>query len=164
MERTHNGSSDPGPRRGLAGDMRRIREGSQATAAELRDFLQNFRGKSPQEALGLVAQSGLAQGIVMSTLGSLVLLVVFTALPYAMRPAVAEQSPAKPDAAAAATPAQPAASTPQASAAAPAATAPAGAPAGAEQALEKLGETETKTADPKKNPLDNLDNLLDDAK
>jgi hypothetical protein len=139
--------------------LHRVKEGGQATAAELREFLQTFRGKSPQEALGLVAQSGLAQGVVISSLGTLVLLVVFTAVPYAMRPAIAQTSASQ--AAPAAGPAKPAATD---AAAAPATAALPGAPPNAEQALEKIGETETKAADPKKNPLDQLDNLLDEAK
>jgi len=165
MERKHNGSPDIAPlRSGLSKDFNRIREGSAATADELREFIQGLRGKSAQEVLGEVAQSGLAQGVVLSTLATFAILLTFTIIPYAMaNPAAEKEKPAEataqaqtesPPAAAAATPAAPAAT-------ANAAPLPTGAPPNAAEALEKLGETEVRQADPNKNPLDNLDNLLD---
>ena len=164
MERKHNGSPDLGPRRGgIAGDFERAREGTTATAEELREFMRNFRGKNPQEVLGLVAKSGLVQGVGISVVGTLIVMLTLTVIPYVW----SQQAPKTGAKAAAAKPtekpaAQAAAATPAvASGAASPAT---GAAGNAQQTLDKLGESETKTADPGKNPLDNLDNLLDDTK
>src|SRR5687768_7042887 len=68
--------------RGLAGDLGRIKRDGTATAAELQKFLQDLKGKSPQEVLGSVAQSRLLQSVVQASLWSLVLIGVFTAGPY----------------------------------------------------------------------------------
>jgi FKBP-type peptidyl-prolyl cis-trans isomerase len=50
----------------------------------LQDFLTQVRGKSPQAVLGIVAASGLTQGIILSTLATAVVLLIFTALPFYM--------------------------------------------------------------------------------
>ena len=65
-----------------SGEVARLKEGTRATMAELQEFLGEARGKSPQEVLGLVAASGLAQGIALSTLATAFVLLVFTAVPY----------------------------------------------------------------------------------
>ena len=150
---------------GIVRDVRRIRAGSAMTAAELREFIRQFKGKSPQEVLGTLAQSGLTQAVALATLGCATLVAVFTILPYAWGKMPGETRPerkatAASPAAASASPEQPAASVPQT---ATEASSPA---AGASQdLLDKLGEGDAKTSDPRSNPLeDSADDLLKDLK
>ncbi len=153
-------SRDPvEPQPGMRRDLRRAREGTFATAVELREFVQNLKGKSPQEVLGAVANSGLAQGVVLSSLITLIVMAVFTIGPYFW---YEKPKPVQKEPVAAAQPVAPVATT--ASPAEKSRAATQSAAANAQQTLEKLGETETKTADPKVNPLDNLDDLLDTKK
>lgn len=156
-------SSEPSlPPAGLRRDLKRAREGAFATAAELREFVQNLHGKSPQEVLGAVANSGLAQGVGLATVGTVILMAIFTVGPYLLTPKVQPKSKT-----AAAVTSEPAAIGNAASAAKTAeksARPSKDASSNAQQTLEKMGETETKTADPKVNPLDNLDDLLDTKK
>ena len=160
-------SSDPAKSpSGLRGDLHRARAGAFATTAELREFVHNLRGKSPQEVLGAVANSGLAQGVGLATFGTIVLMGVFTVLPYFIyggKAAAAAALTAKKAAAAATTPGSTAeaAATTTDDKAAPASK---NASSNAQQTLDKMGESETKQADPKVNPLDNLDDLLDTKK
>lgn len=63
--------------------LRRLGADVAASGDELREFLQQFRGKSPQEVLGLVASSGLVRATCMAAAGCVVLVAVFTVLPYA---------------------------------------------------------------------------------
>ncbi len=140
----------------VAGQPRRLKADAAATAEELRQFIAKMHGKSPQEVLGTVAQSGLTKGIVTSVIGAFVILVVFTVGPFLVNKFSAETAPA-----ATAKPLQ-----------APVQAEPTPAPAAEPQAvpeeadLEKatdaMGIGETKPADPDENPLDNkLDSLLD---
>ena len=161
-------SSDPvNSPPGLRGDLHRARAGAFATTAELREFVHNLRGKSPQEVLGAVANSGLAQGVGLATFGTIILMGVFTVLPYYMYGGKAAATAAAKKATAAAA-AAPDPVTDRTAAAAP--TDDKGAPASknassnAQQTLDKMGESETKQADPKVNPLDNLDDLLETKK
>ena len=62
---------------------RTLRENSAATARELSDFLAKMKGKPPQEVLGVIAQSGLARGLILSTVAIALLLLVGTAAPFA---------------------------------------------------------------------------------
>lgn len=62
---------------------RGLRENSAATARELSEFLAKMKGKPPQEVLGVIAQSGLARGLVLSTVAITLLLLVGTAAPFA---------------------------------------------------------------------------------
>src|SRR5207249_3289066 len=55
-----------------------------ASAAELRECLTRMHGKPPQEVLGLVAQSGLARAMFLSTLITLAVVAVLTAVPFAL--------------------------------------------------------------------------------
>lgn len=163
-------SPETRPPRGLARDIHTARRGAQASAEELRQYVAQFRGKSPQEMLGLVAGSSLVQGTVLATIVTVVFLAAFTIGPYMwnkMSPPVAKAPPPK-----AAAPAP--AATPNASAPAPAVaagTAAAPVPAATvsvpkDPVLERLGIGEVKMADPKaKNPLDGgADDLLKDIK
>ena len=62
---------------------RGLRENSAATARELSEFLAKMKGKPPQEVLGVIAQSGLARGLILSTVAIALLLLVGTAAPFA---------------------------------------------------------------------------------
>src|SRR5690349_13965485 len=77
---------------GIATDITRLKEASAGSAAEMRDFVRSLKGRSPQEVLGLVAQSSLLSGVIQATLGCIVLIAVFTVGPYAM----GKMAPAKP--------------------------------------------------------------------
>jgi hypothetical protein len=149
---------------GVVRDLKRLKSDGAATVAELREFIGQMRGKSPQEMLGLVANSGLAWSIVLATLLFVALLVAGTVIPYALKdrtndaakPAtgptmVAEDGAPQPD------DAQPAETAP-----AETSVDTAGGEMDAEKAIKALGIDETRTADPEKNPLeDKLDKLLD---
>lgn len=156
---------------GIGRDVQQIREGSTASAAELREFLQQMKGKAPQEVLGMIAQSSLVQSTVIATLGCLVLLVAGSAVPWALAKAsppptataVANETPAKP--------AEPAASAPQPTATPPAEAIPteptgmSAKPKGTEDdLLDRLGVGETIETDANVNPLDKDDDLLKDIK
>lgn len=158
------------PPRGLARDIHTAREGAKASAAELREYVAKFRGKSPQEMLGLVAGSSLVQGTILATVITVVFLAAFTVGPYVwkkMSPPVAKAPPPKPAAAAPAATSTAPAPIASATAAKPIATASAAPPNAAppDPVLDRLGIGEAKTADPKKNPLDaGADDLLKDLK
>jgi hypothetical protein len=164
-----NGNSDPAVRgRGIVRDIHRIQAGSAATADELREFIRHFKGKSPQEVLGVVAQSGLTRAVTAATIGCVVLLAIFTAGPYAWgklftgapKPAaVAPKKAAQPTADASTT------ASGESAAATGGAASAATDPAAGQDLLEKLGEGESKTSDAKSNPLEeSADDLLKDLK
>lgn len=69
---------------GAFGNIKRLRTHTAASAAELREFLGQLKGRSPQEVMGVVAQSSLIHGITRASMACGVLLVVFTIIPYAM--------------------------------------------------------------------------------
>lgn len=154
-------STDKPPTSRLGRELRQVRQGTLATAAEVKEFMHSLRGRPPQEVLGAVAQSGLVQAVIVASVGTIVLMGVFTVLPYMLwGPIDVIHKKATPAATAEATPA----TNPPATATS---TDPQTAPAAAteqdraQQVLEKLDESETKMADPDVNPLDNLDNLLE---
>lgn len=147
-----------------ARDIRVLQRHGGATAAELREFLTQLRGKSPAEMLGAVASSNLVRGTAVAAVGTLALLVLATAIPFAFsgsRSGGNGEAPAEP--------------VQQAAAADPA-----GAPVvetddartgeGDEQpatdartTADLLGVGEERHAPPDVNPLDNaLDDLLKD--
>lgn len=158
--------SDSGQPRGVFKDVKRLQTDGNASVEELREFLAELKGKSPQEMLGIVAESGLVKGMVTATIGMVAVLFVFTIGPWAYnelagepvqpqataQPAAAQNSspqvpvdPATQAAAAAAAVGNPGA---QASSAAPASQADLGA------ATKALGIGEAKSGEP------NLDALL----
>jgi predicted flap endonuclease-1-like 5' DNA nuclease len=159
--------------RGLKGDIHLARNGAKATAAELREFVREFRGRSPQEMLGLVAGSNLVQATILATVITVIFMAAFTVGPYfykkanpvaakpAKAPAAAAPAPAP---TASATAAAPVAATTAATAAAPLPVATGTGPA-TPDVLNTLGIGETKVSDPKKNPLEaGGDDLLKDLK
>lgn len=77
-------SSSPGPLVSTKRELRNLGANSQATAAELKAFLAELKGRSPQEMLGIVAASQLFRSLVLSSIAVLVLILVFTIIPYLM--------------------------------------------------------------------------------
>jgi len=156
MDKTQASSDAPG-RLGLARDFTRLKRDGSASAAELREFVKELRGRSPQEVLGLVAQSSLMHGVAVSTLLCLALMAAFTAGPYAWN----KSSPPPKKAAAVAAPAVNAASEePPSEAKSP------GKPGSGEKPLidpkvaKQLGVDEVKQSDPGSNPLESKDDDL----
>ena len=149
----------------IGGEFSRLRNDGSATADELREFIGQLQGRSPQEVLGIVAKSGLIKGIILATIGFAVLMVVFTVIPYAMSQgsdsdkAVTVTQPAKPAADAKAD--DTAAANPNAAGEATPVAAATPTDSGSPDLKKRLGIDETKIADPNSNPLDKLDNLLD---
>ena len=158
---------------GIGRDVQQVREGSTASAAELREFLQQMKGKAPQEVLGMIAQSSLVQSTVIATLGCVVVLFAGSAIPWAWAkaspapaaPAVAKEDPAKPAAPAAAIASQPSTGAPPGETGPTEPTATSSKPKKSDDdLLERLGVGETKDADANVNPLDRGDDLLKDIK
>lgn len=145
------------PGKGLKGDVERLKANSTATAEELRAFVAGLKGRSPQEVLGIVSETGLFRGVVQATVGCVVLIAAMTVFPWAF----ADEKPEKP--------AETAATSPQTPAASGAETAAAGTVAAAKPgqvdpaaAIKAMGEDEVKPANAAVDPLDNsLNNLLE---
>ena len=158
------GESDKGTF-GVSRDLRRLKVNASASLGELREFLAQTRGRSPQEVLGMVAGNTLVRCIGWAALGAAILLVVGTIGPYLVwGPATTRPAKARPPAAA---PAAPQAQAP-AQKATPVSVSPGASatdqpsPEDAKKAMKVMGLGETKTADPKNNPMEKkLDNLLD---
>jgi hypothetical protein len=149
-------------------DIERLRSDSAATVAEIREFIDQMHGKSPQEVIGIVAKSGLTRSIILATFLFGVLLVVFTIIPYFLNQrdgGTAEAAASQSD-------------TAKEPAAKPDESKPEEQPAEAvtttakdknvsddldpDRAIDAMGIGETRTADPNKNPReDELDKLLD---
>lgn len=120
-------------------ELRHLRDHSQATVAELKAFLAEMKGRSPQEMLGMVAANALVQALVQATVVIALIVAIFTLIPYFTRgedkPAVVEQPiPAAPPESKE-TPIEEPATAPEA-------------------ALETLGIGEEKSAPADANPLD----------
>lgn len=146
---------------GLTKDIRRLKESGSASVAELREFLKSLKARNPQEVIGIVSSSLLVQSLGISCVITALGMALLTAGPYYL------YGPPKPKSVAgksvAASTNRPAAE----GAAATGNTSPTGTPASgapdAERAAKAMGLDETKSADPKKNPLDkpDIDKLLD---
>jgi hypothetical protein len=133
-------------------ELRNLRNNSQATVAELKAFLGELKGRSPQEMLGMVAANQLFRATIHALILIGALIAVFTVIPYLTReepakitaPAATENTPAAPAPALAEAPAAPA--TPA-----------------QPDALDELGIGEEKQAPPDVNPLDaGTDNFLEE--
>jgi hypothetical protein len=135
-------------------DLQNLQQNGSASLAELKEFLGRLQGKSPQEVVGLVSTSLMVQSMIIATIGTVAILAVFTIGPYMVYGAPKVKEKAKPPVAAA--PAAPAASE-------TAKTDDADVD-NKTKAVQKMGIDETKTADPTKNPLDKVDNLLEGLK
>jgi type IV secretory pathway VirB10-like protein len=146
--------SNPHPTVSIAADLKKIRRNTAASSQEIREFLAQMRGKSPQEMLGMLASSSLVKCTTQAAIGWLVVIAVFTLGPWLwslMNP-VAAKVPQTPSPAAAVVPTAPAEPKPSN-------------PAPPAKAAEKLGIGETKEAPPTQNPLEKAsDDLLKDLK
>jgi hypothetical protein len=152
---------------GIARDVSRLKTEGAASMAELREFLGQMRGRTPQEMIGLVAKSGLTRSMFLATFLCVVLLAALTVIPYALRQPGADRSaPAAKETAEredTTQTVQPESARKPAETVAPASvvdTEEAG--VDPERAVDAMGIGETRVADPNENPLeDKLDNLLD---
>jgi hypothetical protein len=167
----HRKTSDPILRASLAGQIRQARQGSIATANELKDFLHAVKGHSPDQLLGVVAQSELIRATITATIAAAILMAILTVGPYLMGAAPVTTHPPQEKKEAPAAVATPAAPATPAAATGPdgkpvdptAVTIPGDKPTGPskDDIAKKLGVNEAKTADPKSNPLDGKgDDLL----
>ena len=142
----------------LPRDVEALHANGSASLAELKDFLGNLHGKSPQEVIGIVSSSLLIQSMAAAAVATIAILAVFTLGPYLIYgPPEVKEAAAKPVSA----PADTAAAAP-----ATGAGSATGAPGEVdpEAAAKAMGIDEAKSADPGTNPLDkgpDIDNLLD---
>jgi hypothetical protein len=156
-------------------DSKGIRINRRTTNEELaeRNFELTLPGRLPDEVLGEIAQSGLAPGLVQAVIGTVVVMLAWTAMSAFFAPSptkvetatvtesAAKTEPAKTDAPAEATAKPAAQDTP--SEPSPAATAKAGGAKNRE--LQPPGPDEAKAAPADVNPLENsADDLLKDLK
>lgn len=65
-------------------ELRNLGANTQATTAELKAFLAELKGHSPQEMLGMVAASQLFRALILSSILVFALILVFTVIPYFM--------------------------------------------------------------------------------
>jgi hypothetical protein len=154
-------------------ELRNLHANGSASLGELREFLAGLKGRKPQEVIGIVSASLLAQSMVLATLATIALLAVFTVGPYLLYgPSKAKSAADKAGGKAAAKPASGSQSATAGATTNSSATndgskgkveASASPGVDVERATKALGIDETKPSDPKKNPLDspNLDKLLD---
>lgn len=140
------------------GAIKRLSTDAATTTSELRDFVRSLKGRSPQEVMGIVSSSALTQAVIGSTFATVVLLAVLT-VPFAFGNSAKAKS-TKP--AAAAADVEPAKADAASSKSSNSNDTPS--EEDIKKASKAMGLDETKTADPKKNPLDNFDNLLDKVK
>jgi hypothetical protein len=171
MDHKTNKTETPAHAIGVGRDIRRMKADSADTAAELTEFLRQFRGKRPQEVLGLVARTRPLWATGLATVATVLLMAVFTVVPFVWGKAFPEQAKSGEQApTAAATADQPAANNTAANAATSDSAAGAAAtdpnkPVETEAVAEMLGVGETVESDPGKNPLEeSADDLLDDIK
>jgi hypothetical protein len=156
----------PATSTGIAADMKRLKSDTASTAEEVREFIANLKGRSPQEVLGAVSESGLVQATVQATFFCMVVLVACTVLPWALKPeepvVAAESEPAA--AAVVNEASEDAAVDNQLETASAGARSSGDSPSSSDaaRAAAAMKIDETVVTDPKKNPLDgNLDKLLD---
>lgn len=168
MERTREQQGGSNPRSiGVGADMQRLRKDGSASVSELRDFVGRMHGKSPQEMMGLVSQSGLARGIAMSAGGFAALLIVGTVIPYLwFGSASADEGTAKKGSKGPTVVNAPATDDNGAAKKTGADVANGTGKPDPAALAKKLGINEVSKADPDKNPLDTpkLDKLLDGLK
>jgi hypothetical protein len=143
---------------GITGDIRSVKHNGAASITELREFIGSLKGRKPQEAMEIASSNGLIRGLMISTIGFLVVLFVFTAIPfYLHEDEVVTQQGIKPTSS----------NAQESNSAADAGTqvgtdSSQNPTAQGEELLDKLQVGETKTADPDANPLDSqFNDLLD---
>ena len=165
---SNSSSSERREPTGLGRDLDRLKKHGGMTLTEMREFIRQLHGRKPSEVLGIVSNNALIRALGESVVYSGLLIVVLTVVPFLFAsdekvsgsktsPAIQANNEATSPAAATDNPVS------------GTATAVTGADGSittedAQKAVKAMGLGETKTADPDKNPLDNLDNLLDNAK
>jgi hypothetical protein len=126
---------------------------------DVREFIANLKGRSPQEVLGAVSESGLVQATVQATFGCLIVLVACTILPWAFKSdesvVAAETEPAT---TAAAEASENTTTDPQSETASTDAQSGNGSPSSSDaaRAASAMKIDETVVTDPKSNPLNGL--------
>jgi hypothetical protein len=145
-------SSEQNQRDGIGGitsDIRSVKHNGAASITELREFMRSLKGRKPQEAMEIASNNGLIQGLVISTIGFLLVLFVFTLIPFFLdEDEVVTQQGITPTSENAGNADQTDSSQ--------------NPTAQGEELLDKLQIGETKTADPDANPLDSqFNDLLD---
>lgn len=84
MKKRH--SDNPTPQRNALAstkaDLREMRSNSSATVNEIREFLRELKGKSPQEMLGVVASNNLFRSLGLSSVIVAGVILLFTAIPF----------------------------------------------------------------------------------
>ncbi|MSR54488.1 MAG: hypothetical protein EXS09_14545 [Gemmataceae bacterium] len=143
-------------------------EANQATLTNSRnpasftaDSLRHMRNQTPEESLGLSSEGSLLKPFLLATAIAAIMLVAFTAMPYFLAKQ-ADPTPKQVQAAPEAPEAAPAASVPADPSKSPAATTATSTPGKtpspkSKDILDVLGESGTKKANPKVNPLDKKD-------
>ncbi len=162
-QQTNSPLSGQGERAGIARDLQHLKKHGGMSLAELRDFVRQLHGRKPSEVMGIVSSSALIRAMLESTIFLGILIAVMTIVPFMM--AGEKEKPASPTSTAASSEAT---KSPVSATADPTATTTSTdgsiSAEDAQKAVDVMGLGETKAADPNKNPLDNLDNLLDDVK
>lgn len=168
MDQTREHSErQPKPSSGISGDLQRLKSDASSTADEVRDFLSTLKGRSPQEVLGAVSESGLVQATCQAAIGCTLLLAVLTVVPWTLQPEeqtakAAETQTADTETAADNAETPGAASSTETASALPRSESDAPTGNDAERAAAAMKIDETVVTDPSTNPLDgNLDKLLD---
>jgi len=144
---------------GIGRDIRSVRDNGKASLRELREFIGSLKGRDAHEVIGIVSGNSLIKGVGIAALGFVVVLLLFTAIPFYLSEdeSVAEQTP---PATAQPGPAPQKNTQPEASQQEQTAVTNPG-----NEAVDKMGIGETKTFDSDENPLDKkFDNLLDGVK
>ncbi len=143
---------------GIGADIRSVKHNGAASITELREFMRSLKGRKPQEAMEIASNNGLIRGLVISTIGFLVVLFVFTLIPFFLdEDEVVTQQGITPTSENAGT--QESKSNAGTEDQTDSSQTPT---AQGEELLDKLQIGETKTADPDANPLDSqFNDLLD---
>lgn len=170
MEQTRDHlEKPPATATGVGADMKRLKTDASSTAEEVREFIANIKGRSPQEVLGAVSESGLVQATLQATIGCVIVLGIFSVVPWLLRSEETATAATTDDAAATAE-TDGNSDTAADETGASSETASAGTRSGSDtptdgdatRAAAAMKIDETAVTDPNTNPLDgNLDKLLD---
>ena len=148
--------------RGILGDVQSVRHNGVASLTELCEFIGSLKGRKPQEVMGDVASNGLVQGVLLSTVGFVVILLVFTVIPFFMAD---EESVAQKEDSSTVTTASEETPQQQEETQETDQQTPAPEEGTGDVVLDNLGIGETKDANPDENPLgDKFNDLLEGVK
>ncbi len=144
---------------GAASSLKRLQRDGGHSLDELREFLGQLRGRSPQEVLGIVTASHLIRAVLQATLGCIIVMAIFTIIPYFIG---GKEAASKPQASpATASPDETTTTNDAATNTTNDSVTPSNDP-DPTKAAKALDIDEAKPADPNINPLDkDLDKLLD---